>query len=109
MKHLIKKILKENEFEWAGEQLDIPTDEIEKWAQQNESVVSKYIQRLQQLEDKLPKVDWDDRDNLFKTETQNTLGIIQLKNDLRNIYDSIEELQNGIDELRNPEEQDEEY
>jgi archaellum component FlaC len=94
MRKTIKKILKENEFEWAGEQLDIPTDEIEKWAQQNESVVGKYIQRLQQLEDKLPKVDWDDRDN---------------KNDLRNIYDSIEELQNGIDELRNPEEHDEEF
>ena len=97
MKYLIKKILKENEFEWAGEPLDIPTDEIERWAQQNESVVGKYIQRLQQLEDKLPKVDWDNPKELYTTETQNTLGIVQLKNDLRNIYDSIEELQNGIE------------
>jgi hypothetical protein len=100
MKHLIKKILKENEFEWAGEQLDIPTDEIEKWAQDNQNIVSNYVQRLQQLEDKLPKVDWDNPKDIYTTETQNTLGIIQLKNDLRNIYDSIEELQNGIDELK---------
>lgn len=99
MKNIIKKILKED-FEWASEPLDIPTDEIEQWAQRNQSIVSKYIQRLQQLENKLPKVDWDDRDNLFKPETQNTLGIIQLKNDLTNIYDSIEQLQEGIDGLR---------
>lgn len=107
MRNTIKKILKENEFEWASEQLDIPTDEIEKWANRNESVVGGYIRRLQQLENKLPKVDWDsmgssdDPKSLYTTETQNTLGIIQLKNDLRNIYDSIEELQNGIDELKN--------
>ena len=107
MKKLIRKILREGEFDWASGQLDIPTDEIEKWAQQNESIVSGYIQRLQLLENKLPKVDWDDRDNLFKPETQNTLSIVQLKNDLTNIYDSIQELQNGITELRDPEDYEE--
>ena len=104
MKSRIRKILKEESegFDWAKEQLDIPTDEIEQWANQNESIVGKYIKRLQNLENKLPKVDWDDRDSLFKTETQNTLTITQLKNDLRNIYDSVTDLQNGINELKNP-------
>ena len=105
MRNIIKKILKED-FDWAQEPLDIPTDEIDQWAEKNVSVVSRYIHRLQMLEDKLPKVDWDNQDSLFTTETQNTLTIIQLKNDLRNIYESIEELQRGIDELRNPEDYD---
>jgi predicted nucleic acid-binding Zn-ribbon protein len=106
MRNIIKKILKED-FNWASEPLDIPTDEIEQWVQHNQSTVSKYIQRLQQLEDKLPKVDWDNESELFKPETQNTLGVTQLKNDLINIYDSMEELQRGIDDLKNSE--DDEY
>jgi hypothetical protein len=103
MRNTIKKILKENEFEWASEPLDIPTDEIEQWAEKNENIVGVFVDRLQTLEDELPKVDWDDRDSLRKRETQNTLTIRQLKGDLRNIYESIQELRLGINELRNPE------
>jgi hypothetical protein len=101
MRNTIKKILKED-FEWAEEPLDLPLDDVEKWCDDNRNTLSNFIQRLEQTLSKLPEVDWNDRDNLSKTETQRALGVKQIIGDLRNIYESLNEIDVEIQEWKNP-------
>lgn len=105
MRDKIRKILKESEFDWAGEPLDIPTDEIEQWCDDNIRTVSGLIQRLVELEKKLPKVDWSTmtKEQMYTEETQKILLVIQMRGDLENIYSSIQQLDEGIMEFKHPE------
>ena len=103
MKDLIRKILKEDfdDFGWASEPLDIPTDEIDNWVKENTNVVGDFINRLQTLEDSLPKVDWGDVGSLDTLYTQNTLSVIEIKNELANIHESIKIIKAVVDDLKN--------
>ncbi len=103
MRNTIKKILKENEFEWASEPLDIPLDEIEQWCDSNRTQLSKYIQSLETTLSKLPKLMWAEMsdEEMRSEQTQRILGITSIHSDLRNIYDSLDQADKEIQEFKN--------
>lgn len=87
MRNLIKKILKED-FDWIGNgTLDLPMEEIKEFADNYEDIIQVWVDKINAVEDKLPKQNWDNP--VWTDELLDAEGLRDIRHQLINIQDSL--------------------
>lgn len=107
MRNTIKKILKENEFEWVTNQVDLPLNEIKKLSNQYETILKLKIKLEQYLVGKegMEDIDYSDRrinddNHLMKYRNQYIIEQIrEIYNEVNNVEGSVLDLSSSLDHL----------
>ena len=104
MKDRIRKILKESDFDWTKENTtEVPIKEIEGWVDKTRYEVAGWIQKIEEFHKNSPRVDWSDKESVTSKNSMITLTVKGIGEELRNIYGSLDSIDDEIDYIRNPE------
>jgi hypothetical protein len=103
MKNIIKKILKESEWDWTNEaDKDVPVNEISNWVEETRYKISPLIQKIDEFYKQAPQVKWD-KDEEVGNDQLVALSVKSIGDELKNIYYSLETISDEINHLSNPE------
>ena len=103
MRNLIKKILKESDFDWTKENTtEVPIKEIEGWVDKTRYEVAGWIQKIEEFHKNSPRVDWSDKESVTSKNSMITLTVKGIGEELRNIYGSLDSIDGDIEYIRNP-------
>lgn len=104
MKDRIRKILKESDFDWTKENTtEVPIKDIEGWVDKTRYEISEWIQKIDEFHKNSPRVDWFDKESVTSKDNMITLEVKGIGDELRNIYGSLDSIDDGIAYIRNPE------
>jgi hypothetical protein len=102
MKNIIKKILKESEWDWTNEaDKDVPINEISNWVEETRYKISPLIQKIDEFYKQAPQTKWDDEK--IDNDQMTALSVRSIGDELRNIYSSLTTISDEINYLSNPE------
>lgn len=102
MKNIIKKILKESEWDWTNEaDKDVPIDEISNWIEETRYKISPLIQKIDEFYKQAPQTKWDGEK--IDNDQMTALSVRSIGDELRNIYSSLDTISDEINYLSNPE------
>ena len=103
MRNLIKNILKESDFDWTKENTtEVPIKDIEGWVDKTRYEISEWIQKIDEFNEKAPKMDWDNKEDFDDDDKMLALTVKGIGDELRNIYSSFDTIDGDIEYLRNP-------
>jgi len=103
MKNLIKKILRED-FDWVNDNnVNVPIDEISEWAYETRYKVASFIQKIDEFYKQVPKVNWDNMEDMNDEDKMIALSVKGIGDELRNIYSSLDTIDDEISYIKNPE------
>jgi hypothetical protein len=101
---LIKKILKESEWDWTQEnQVDVPLQDIVDWCDNNGPQIFEWIQKIKEFYKQAPQMSWNSNDEFGDENKMIALSVRGIGDELRNIYASFETIKGEIDYIQNPE------
>ena len=104
MKNLIKKILKESEWDWTQEnQMDVPIQDISDWCENNRTQIAKWIQNIDEFYKHTPQIDWDSSEPSDDENRMIALSVMSIGHELKNIYSSFGTIGDEINYITNPE------
>jgi hypothetical protein len=102
MKNIIKKILKESEWDWTNEaDKDVPINEISNWVEETRYKISPLIQKIDEFYKQAPQTKWDSEK--IDNDQMTALSVKSIGDELRNIYSSLDTISDEINYLSNPE------
>jgi hypothetical protein len=103
VKDRIRKILRESDFDWANDSsVDVPLDEISGWAYETRYKVAPFIQKIDEFYKQAPQVNWNDRDDMNDEDKMIALSVRAIGDELKNIYSSLESIEDEIHYISNP-------
>ena len=103
MRDRIRKILRESDFDWANDSsVDVPLDEISEWAYETRYKVAPFIQKINEFYKQAPQVNWSNRDDMNDEDKMIALSVREIGNELKNIYSSLESIENEIHYISDP-------
>lgn len=101
---IIKKILKESEWDWTEEnQTEAPINEIETWVIKNQNDIKEWLKKIKDFYEMSPQMDWSSSDDYNDQNKMIALSIKGIGDELKNIYSSFETIKSEMDYIRNPE------
>ena len=104
MKDRIRKILRESDFDWANDNsVDVPIDEISEWAYETRYKVAPFIQKINEFYKQAPQVNWSNREDMNDEDKMIALSVRGIGDELRNIYASLDTIDDEISYIKNPE------
>lgn len=104
MKDRIRKILRESDFDWANDNsVDVPIDEISEWVYETRYKVAPLIQKIDEFYKQAPQVNWGDRGDMNDEDRMIALSVRGIGDELRNIYASLDTIDDEISYIKNPE------
>jgi hypothetical protein len=103
-REVIKKILRESEWEWTGEnQTEAPVNEIESWVNANQEIVELWIKKIKDFSEKSPQMTWSNQEEFNDQNKMIALSVKGIGDELTNILSSFVTIKNEMDYIRNPE------
>lgn len=104
MKDRIRKILRESDFDWVNDNnVNVPIDEISEWAYETRYKVASFIQKIDEFYKQAPKVNWDNMEDMNDEDKMIALSVRSIGDELRNIYSSLDTIDDEINYIKNPE------
>lgn len=108
LKNTIKKILKEDfnpeDFDWTNDNsVDVPIDEISEWVYETRYKVAPLIQKIDEFYKQAPQVNWGNKEDMKDENKMIALSVKGIGDELRNIYASLDTIDDEISYIKNPE------
>ncbi len=104
MKNLIKKILKESEWDWTQEDSrEVPIQDIKTWCEDNKAQISEWVQKIDEFYKHSPQIDWDSSESLNDENEMIALSVRSIGHELKNIHSSFDTIGDEINYITNPE------
>lgn len=106
-REVIRKILRESEWDWTEEnQIEVPLTDIESWVNETRYKISPLIQKIDEFYKVAPQMDWNNNDDYNDQNKMIALSVKGIGDELRNIYASLETIEGEMGYIRNPEKYD---
>ena len=104
MRDRIRKILRESDFDWTNDNsVDVPIDEISEWVYETRYKVAPLIQKIDEFYKQVPQVNWSNKEDMKDENKMIALSVRAIGDELRNIYASLDTIDDEISYIKNPE------
>lgn len=103
LKEGIKKILRESDFDWVNDnKTEVPLDEISEWVYETRYKIAPLIQKIDEFYKQAPHVNWDNKGDMNDEDKMIALSVRGIGDELRNIYSSLDSIDDEIHYISNP-------
>ena len=102
-REVIKKILRESEWDWTQEnQMDVPLQDIVDWCDNSGPQIFEWIQKIKEFYKSAPQMSWNDKEEFNDENKMIALSVKGISDELRNIYASLETIKDEMNYIQNP-------
>ncbi len=101
MENIIRKILRESDFEWAGGLNELPLDEITDLNNQHDKILTLKNKLIKYLEGKVgtENIDYSERQRIGSDVYNKKYNFNQIVDEVRSIYNEVNNIEHSLRDL----------